>query len=120
MALAAWAADMRPGWCRKAMRSRMSKREVVALRWAGRRKVLILGSVSAKITEGLLPRQRMGVVTFHSTGRPERGKGVSFRSHDGTDTNVERNFKTGASGLYCLPPQGVMTVWPLVDGGRRG
>src|SRR5271155_3373063 len=98
MALAAWEADMRPGWCRKAAMSRMSRTQLEAVRAAGRRKVLILGSVSAKIMEGLLPRQRIGVLTFHSTGRPGRSEGVSFLSHHQTDTKVERNFKTCASG----------------------
>jgi len=55
-------------------------RELRAVRAAGRKNVLILGRVSAKIMAGLLLRQRIGVLTDHSTGRPARREGVSLLS----------------------------------------
>src|SRR5437660_1538653 len=109
---------MRPGWCRKATMRRMSRRELEAVRVAGRRKVLILGSVSAKIMEGLLPGQRIGVLTYHSTGRPERREGVSFLSHDNTGTNVERNFKTRKRGSGFLPNRRFQRAMKRIREGR--
>src|SRR5262249_36173892 len=61
-------ADMRPRWQTKAATKRRSRAAVAAVRRAGRRKVLKWGRVSAKITGGLLPRQRTLVAQRHSTG----------------------------------------------------
>src|SRR5262245_31913839 len=109
MAPAACAAARRPRWQTKAATSRTSRAAVAAWRRAGRRKVLIRGRASAKITGGLLPRQRTVVVHRHTTGRPGRREGVSCFAHNPTGTNVERNFRerqrgplADASGWYAI------------------
>src|SRR5581483_8448583 len=68
IAAAAWEAERRPRWQTKAATRRTSKAVVALVKPAGRRKVLMRGKASAKITEGLLPRQRTGLANCHSTG----------------------------------------------------
>src|SRR5262249_35444415 len=85
-------------WQTKAATKRTSKAVVVAVRRAGRRNDLIPGKASAKITGGLLPRQRAGLANPHSTGRPGRREGVPFFAHYNIQTNVQRHVRACASG----------------------
>src|SRR5205823_1507092 len=103
---AALAQDMRPTWQQKAATRRRSNPAVAADRPAGRRKVLILGSASVKITRDSFPGSRAMVVRYHhSSEQSGCREGVSFFAHKNTDTNVERNFKTFASGSEMYPKQ---------------
>src|SRR2546422_234989 len=59
---------MRPGCWQKAVISRTSRARVVADRWAGLRKVLILGREAVKITGGLLARGERSGAGWGSKG----------------------------------------------------
>src|SRR5260370_12593681 len=90
---------MRPGWCRNAAIKRISKACVEALKRAGRRKVLIWGSASAKIMgDSFLGGQRQLLLTVNLPSmRLTAEESLSLRITI-LGTKVQRNFKTGASG----------------------
>src|SRR4051812_49801338 len=98
MAPAAWEADRRPRWPTKAATRRTSRAVGAADRRAGRKKDLLRGQASAKLTGGLLPRPRTGVATRHATGRPGR-EGVPYFAHrTPTEQTSSATSESGGEG----------------------